>query len=286
DPDARLRPHRPRQHPHHLWRGGAQQRHPGRGRFHDGADPRARHQPHRHRRQLRRIRAPDRPVDEGTSRNLLPRQQDRRPDLPGSVRLDPPLARTPADRPARPDPAPQSRRAGRMGHRDGSGRRARSRDPGARRGARPLHRRDRPRHDDPRHAQAVAGALRFRFGAPAVQLPNDAKRPVRRGFRDTHRHVRGAERRHPDDQGDHEGALGRACRAHRRDLVRAAPRSGRDRHHHSLGTWPARRVPQHGRGHPHPADGARRRRAVRSPPLRRRNALPHGAVDARAPLRL
>ena len=130
-----------------------------------------RHQPHRHRRELRRLRAADRAVA----------GRDHRDDSSWPPR--------PASGPGRGarDPAARSSGCGvdqvdliqlhnlvdeTSGDRR-SPRAARSRrGRGARRGPGPVHRRDRPRHHHRRHAPAQPRALRLRLGAAALQLPD------------------------------------------------------------------------------------------------------------------
>ena len=86
-----------------------------------------------------------------------------------------------------------------MGNRDGRGRRARGRCGGSRRGAGPLHRRDRPRLPVARmHLRASSGSTST--GAPSVQLRAHAEPALRGRFRSPGGGLPQARRRRPVDQ--------------------------------------------------------------------------------------
>ena len=87
-------------------------------------------------------------------------------------------------------------------------------DPGPGRGTGALHRGDRARGAGCAHAPALAGAVRFRCGAAAVQLHPDAEPGVRGRFRGADAGVRRAECGDADDQGDHARAVGRRRAEH------------------------------------------------------------------------
>ena len=189
------------------------------------APARARRQPHRHRRELRRRRAAHRALARRAPRRLLPRDEDRGARARRRPRRDPPLARAAGRRLGRPDPAAQPRRPRRVGDRDGPGRCARGGGRGARRRARALHRRHRPRCST--SPSATCRASRSSRSTPCCfrtttsSSQDDALRRRRRGAA---RALRGSWGRGADDQEPLEGALAHRG-AHGCAVVRAVDRA-------------------------------------------------------------
>ena len=177
------------------------------------AAARARRQPHRHRRVVRRLRAAARAVAARASRDrffLATKTGER--DARAGARGDPPLARAARRRPRRPAAAAQPRR------RRSSGRPRCARAGRWRRPSRRATRASCASSASPATALTVAamhraqpGALRVRLRAAALQLRADAGRALRRRLRGARCDLRRARRRDADDQGHRARAVGRTA---------------------------------------------------------------------------
>ena len=149
-------------------------------RPHARAAARARHQPHRRRRQLRRRGAADRHLAQREHEFFVATKTGER-TYAAAARGDPPLARAARRRPRRLDPAAQPRRRDRVGHRAQPRRRAGGLHRGARGGPGALHRRHRPRAlSIPKMHQRSLERFDFDSRAVPVQLRADAG-PALRG---------------------------------------------------------------------------------------------------------
>ena len=208
DREAKIRAHRPPQHGDDIRGGRPQERDPVGGGPRPRGPPRARGEPHRHRRPLRRRGAPHRALDARTPAGLLPRDEDRRAHLRRRPRRDPPFPRPAPGRRGRPPPAPFPRPPRRLGDRDGGGRGPRGGDRSARARPHPLHRGDRARVDHRLDAPEEPRALRLRLGAPPLELRDARERALSQGVRGGARALGEARRRGADDQVDRARPVG------------------------------------------------------------------------------
>ncbi len=117
DRNAALRANRPFEQPGDLRVGGARLGEPGARRRCPAAAPRARREPHRHRRRVRRRGAEARTLARRAPREVLHRDQDRRPQRRRSAPEPRTLTGAPRGRPRRPHTAPQPGGGGRVGDR-------------------------------------------------------------------------------------------------------------------------------------------------------------------------
>ena len=239
---------------------------------------RARHQPHRRRRQLRRRGAADRHLaDASTGRSSSPPRPGER-TYAAARGGDPPLARPARRRPRRLDPAAQPRRRDRVGHRAQPRRRAR----GVRRGAR-----GRPASASSASPATASSCPKMhqrsleRFDFDSVLCPYNLVQMQDPRYAETfdaaRRDLRRAQRRAADDQ-EPRARPGRAASTPRRPGTSRSPSR-------PTSTWPCtgcsatRRFPAHHRRRraccrscstrpSAPATPDRRRRWPRSTPCR------------------